>query len=39
MVDQVFSKMTEVKKSKVLNTVRYNTIVCMWWRCKDGDRD
>lgn len=39
MADPVFSKMTIVKKSGVLNTVKCNAIVCMWWRCKDGDRD
>jgi|LGVD01.1.fsa_nt_gb hypothetical protein len=39
MVDLLSSKMTKVKKSKVLNTVKCNAIVCMWWRCKDGDRD
>jgi|GEM_PF-3072751 len=25
------ARMTKVKKSEVLNTVRYNTIVCMVW--------
>ena len=33
------TKMTIVKKSKVLNTAECNAIVCMWWRCKYGDRD
>jgi hypothetical protein len=39
MADPVFSKMTIVKKSGVLNTVKCNAIVCTRWRYKDGDRD
>jgi hypothetical protein len=39
MVDLVIAKMTIVKKSEVLNTVKCNMIVCMWWRYRDEDRD
>jgi hypothetical protein len=39
MADMVISKITKVKKPKVLNTVKCNAIVCMWWRYRNEDRD
>jgi len=40
MVAAVISIITKVKKSKVLNTVNYNTIA-IWYAggCDDGDGD